>query len=209
MRSWLFRTGLILISVGWLGSCSGNDADSVSGMSEAQLVTACDSLTGAFMTDLKGELQAALAEEGPAFAIGVCKETAPEIAAAHSQRNGWQIRRISDRNRNPGNAPSPEEAVVFARLAEPGAPPSVHSWLDGPDSDSTFLYVKAIRAGELCLMCHGDPATMDSALVAALSEYYPNDQATGYQAGDLRGAFVVSVRPEGRRLAGGTTQTAP
>ena len=41
----------------------------------------------------------------------------------------------------------------------------------------------------LCLTCHG--AALSPDVEAALAESYPEDHATGYSAGDLRGAFVV------------------
>ena len=43
--------------------------------------------------------------------------------------------------------------------------------------------------GEVCLKCHGE--NIDPAVKAKLGELYPNDKATGYKLGDLRGAFTV------------------
>ena len=39
--------------------------------------------------------------------------------------------------------------------------------------------------------CHGEPAAFPEQLTARLNELYPDDQATGYQTGQLRGAFRV------------------
>ncbi len=49
--------------------------------------------------------------------------------------------------------------------------------------------MKAIPAGKLCLTCHG--TDMTASIQAKLTELYPQDKATGYQKGELRGAFVV------------------
>lgn len=165
---------------------------------ELQLVRSCDSLTQAFMVTLKGELTAALADGGPAHAVGVCKVTAPEIAARFSRTSGWSIKRLSDKSRNSANAPDAYEANVLARLAAADGPPVFYEWQRSGPSDSTFVYFKAIRTAEVCLACHGPRETLSADLLAMLAEEYPDDRATGYAAGDLRGAFVVRVEASTR-----------
>ena len=53
--------------------------------------------------------------------------------------------------------------------------------------------MKAIPTGEVCLKCHGSNVAPD--VKAAIGELYPEDQATGFKAGELRGAFSVSKKP--------------
>ena len=55
---------------------------------------------------------------------------------------------------------------------------------------SLFRYMKAIPAGELCLTCHGKELAPD--LAAKLRELYPDDQATGFSLGEIRGAFTIT-----------------
>ena len=52
-------------------------------------------------------------------------------------------------------------------------------------------YRKPIMTGPLCLTCHGEVATQPSALRDVLMREYPHDAATGYAAGELRGAFSL------------------
>ena len=40
---------------------------------------------------------------------------------------------------------------------------------------------------EGCLACHGDPASMEPEVVAAIQAKYPEDKAVGYAAGSMRG----------------------
>ena len=174
-----------------LGACAG--ADTVAPAADTRLAAACDSLTVEFMTTLKGELTAALQEGGPAYAVKVCKVTSLEIAAQSSRTPGWTIKRVSARNRNPENAPDDYEANALARLAAVDGPPVFYEWQKRSNAESTFVYFKAIRTAELCLSCHGPRETLSSDLLAVLAQEYPDDLATGYAPGDLRGAFVVRV----------------
>ncbi|GGD52605.1 hypothetical protein GCM10011357_05560 [Lacimicrobium alkaliphilum] len=52
-----------------------------------------------------------------------------------------------------------------------------------------FRYMQAIPVDGVCLACHG--ADIASSTKQMLVKYYPHDQATGYKAGELRGAFSL------------------
>ncbi|MCG8378604.1 MAG: DUF3365 domain-containing protein [Proteobacteria bacterium] len=52
-----------------------------------------------------------------------------------------------------------------------------------------FRYMKAIPTKGLCLTCHGE--NIDRSLKKSISKLYPNDLATGFKAGDIRGAFTI------------------
>jgi hypothetical protein len=49
--------------------------------------------------------------------------------------------------------------------------------------------MKAIPTSAVCLECHG--ATLASGAHDVLAELYPEDCATGFSEGDIRGAFVT------------------
>ena len=56
-----------------------------------------------------------------------------------------------------------------------------------------------IRLKAQCLMCHGPKEQVLPDVQAAIGRAYPNDQATGFQEGDLRGWFWLSV-PEDAQM---------
>jgi hypothetical protein len=143
------------------------------------------------MTDLKAELVAALEATGPAGAIDVCSVAAPAIAEAHSGQQ-MTVGRVSEKLRNPTNAPDDWERSQLERLAvlhEQGElPQEIAEVVDGK-----LRYMMPIVVAQPCLNCHGDPASIDPAVKAELARLYPEDEATGYEAGDLRGAVTVVI----------------
>ncbi len=146
----------------------------------------------ALAADLKAALTEGLAAGGPAAAIGVCRDQAPAIADARSRNLGARVGRTSQRLRNPANAPAPEQQSVlesFAeRIAAGEAPGTVEHW--ERRDDGSALYMKPIIVGGPCLACHGrEPAP---GVAGVLQSAYPDDRATGYEIGDLRGAFLVA-----------------
>ena len=55
--------------------------------------------------------------------------------------------------------------------------------------EGKFRYMQAIEIKQPCLACHGQQISPQ--IQAKLTQLYPNDQAIGYQLGELRGAFSL------------------
>lgn len=145
---------------------------------------------------LRGELTAAIGRGGAAVAIDVCSSRAPEIAREVST-DSLTIRRIGTRVRNQmSNTPTPAQGAVLERLS--AASPEFVGVLDGR---STYLRAILIQDA-MCLRCHGPRESIEPDVLARLANLYPGDEATGYRAGDLRGAFVVEERAGGAAEAG-------
>ena len=148
-----------------------------------------------FQAELQGRLQQAMAAGGPVEAVRVCQVEAPAIASRLSRETGWQVKRIGTRVRNPltGLADEWERAELgslAARLARGESLPSV-STETTTEQGSEQRLLRAIPVGPLCLACRGDVAAQPTGLRAALQQAYPHDAATGYRAGELRGAFAL------------------
>ena len=143
------------------------------------------------------QLQTSMREVGPAEATAVCRHLAPKMAAEIAAETGWEIRRPALKARNPDNHPTelergvllgyltrslagqPFEEMETVRLVERNGRPYVH-------------YMRAIPMLDACEVCHGSNLPPDVA--ARIAEVYPQDEAVGFQAGDLRGAFSL-LRP--------------
>ena len=148
-----------------------------------------------FSAALQSELAAAMHAGGPLNAIEVCQERAPAIAAAVSLDSGMELARVSLRNRNPGNAPNAWQAAVleeFEARRAAGEKIDALTWQEIADSNGRqeFRFMKAIPTASLCLACHGQ--ALAPPVAAKLAELYPDDKATGFREGDLRGAVVVT-----------------
>ena len=149
-----------------------------------------------FMTNLKGELQRALKEEGPVGAIAVCNEAAPAVTRAVAAKHGWQVGRTALRLRNQDNAPDEWERGVlddFVAQRMAGADPKSLSVTKvvNRDGETLLRYMKAIPLAEKpCAVCHG--TNVDPDLRAEILEFYPEDEAVGFKPGEIRGAFTMS-----------------
>jgi len=154
------------------------------------------SLIAGFSAQLQSELQGAIATGGLEKAIEVCKLRAPAIAAAASQ-DGWSVGRTSLKIRNPANRPDDFERRVLMdfeeKITEGRTIDSLGYYqMNAVGDHAEFRYMKAIETKPLCLGCHG--AAIAPEIARRLDELYPGDQARGYEAGQLRGAFTLTRR---------------
>ena len=154
---------------------------------EEQAKAATQALGGA----LKVELEAAMKADGPVAAMSICQIKATELAKAISDNQGMAVKRVSLKNRNPemGVANEWQTKVLndFETRKAAGEAPETLTYSRVVDHE--FRFMKAIPTTAVCLVCHG--ANLNPAVTAKLTELYPQDKATGYKEGDVRGAFVV------------------
>ena len=148
---------------------------------KSKLLAAKDSL----FTKLSGRLMEAMSTSGPANAIGVCQVEAKSIATEVGKEAGVLIGRTGVRLRNTSNQP-PDWAkeLVAARTNEP-----VFAEL----SNGHAAALLPIKLQPQCLMCHGPKEQLIPEVKEQLAKLYPEDSATGFSEGELRGWFWVEL----------------
>jgi len=163
---------------------------------DTRLLEEARSVASSVPPKLLAVLQDEIAKSGPAGAIEVCRDRAPQMAKEASEKTGWNIRRVSLRNRNPKAVPDTwEQAVLqdFDRRAAAGENPATlekgEVVVEG--GAKVYRYMKALPTQLLCLNCHGAPENLSADVKAKLSEHYPNDKATGFAVGQIRGAMTI------------------
>ena len=164
----------------------------VDSASLAQARAAADELGADLVTMLSGELK----RGGPVAAIAVCADSA-QVRTARHQSSGISVRRVGTRVRNAENAPDSVESAVLQVFADAIAvnrtmPDTAFATREA-DGQVVTHYMRAIRMQEFCLACHGPADSLSAAVKQVIATRYPNDQATGYRLGDLRGAISVKV----------------
>ncbi len=151
----------------------------------------------AFAGELKGALNSALKQTGPMHENKLCAELVPHIAGKYSQQTGWTIGLTSLKPRNRKNTPDDWETKVLQRFEQQkiaGTPIAKleYSEVVTINQRANFRYMKAIPTrAKPCLACHGE--NINSEVLATIKRKYPGDLATGFKAGDIRGAFTLSL----------------
>ena len=145
-----------------------------------------------FGKQLKGKLQTAIKEGGAINAVSVCNEQAPVIAKQLSDQSGWDIHRTSLKPR--ATKPDAWETAIMQSFEQKHADGDKFKRLFAQDvievhGKPAFRYMQAIETKKVCLLCHGE--TIEPELSSKIAELYPNDMATAYKLGSIRGAFSI------------------
>jgi len=155
------------------------------------------SIAQATFAELSGQLSEALAEGGVENALQYCNLVAYPLVDSLSKVHHADIRRTSLKVRNPKDRPTERERKVLNAYHEAvkqgrELKPQVQRI-----NDQQIAFYAPITIKALCLKCHGevgeDIRESDYATIQAL---YPEDEATGYAMGDLRGMWSITLAPQ-------------
>jgi len=162
-----------------------------------QYQQAAEAASKGFLQQLGKTMKTEMQSNGPVAAVKVCSEIAPSMTGEISRNKGWKVTRVGTRVRNPmlGMSDAWEQTVLaqFQQRADKGESfqgMSFSEIVDEPNGQY-FRYMKAIGVKPLCLACHGGEKDIPEAVRTVLQQRYPYDEATGYAAGDLRGAVSI------------------
>lgn len=111
-----------------------------------------------------------------------------------SQVYDAEIRRVSDKARNPNNKADERELEIIElfknQLSSGGEiQPVTKAFMEG--------YVHGyypIVTNDMCMKCHGDIDQMQEGLHDRITALYLEDLATGYKPNELRGIWVVKMK---------------
>lgn len=182
---------LVLFSGAVCASQADDDAAKQTYLQESRQITQ------AFMQSLGGTLKQQLETTSAENAIGVCKYVAPALAADYS-KDGRIVKRVSlkSRNKTLGQPDAWERGVLEKfdqQKAQDIATQETSEVME--DSDGRwFRYMKAIPTQPMCLQCHGQSSDLSAGVKAILAKEYPEDSATGYRVGDIRGAVSIKQK---------------
>ena len=125
------------------------------------------------------------------------RDHAGQFAREASETSHLDIRRVGLRVRNPANAADDWEAEQlekFDYLVNAGYDINVleASAVVTENKQKWFRWIKPMPVGETCMVCHGDGIPAE--ILKQLKQDYPEDNATGYQPSEMRGAYSVRIK---------------
>ena len=156
----------------------------------AARVERADAVLLALRTMLLETLTTELSRGGAVGAVEVCRDVAQEITLSAAREQGVAVGRTSHRLRNRANAPRIwARAIVAAHAGKKAA--DAQSYV--ADLGDRVGVLRPIGAIEMCTSCHGGEEALDPLAKEKIDAAYPQDEATGFGVGDLRGWMWAEV----------------
>ena len=150
--------------------------------------------------ELKKNMKAKFKEDKSGLeATKFCATKAADISAEVSKKfpEGVTVRRVSSKNRNAGNKPDPIDTKVLEAFQKELENKTFVKKPKLVDVNGTKRVYVPILVEKACLKCHGE--NIDPKIASVIKEHYPNDKATGFKEGDLRGAMVAEIKEENKK----------
>ena len=121
----------------------------------------------------------------------VCKPVGMQ-AQKLSKDNGWQVKQIANKYRNPAHQPDNLHSKMA--LAKFEQTPELMGFWDREtlDNQAGTRYYRRINVEASCLACHG----LQNNRPQFVKDSYPQDLAFDFNIGDLRGMYAVFIPDE-------------
>lgn len=156
-----------------------------------------DSITTHTQQLLMKNVMLAIQQKGVPGAVDFCSEKAVILTDSASSIYSSRIQRITDKNRNPDNTlKTAIDKKAWEEISKMMTDKNIVKKQLIIDDNNSVYYYKAIPLGmPTCLSCHGNTQKdITPETLAAIKIKYPNDKATGYSMGQLRGLWKVRVK---------------
>jgi hypothetical protein len=142
-------------------------------------------------------LLGAIKEKETVGALLFCNENALHLTdTVASQIDGVEIKRVSDRYRNPKNIANVNELSYIEKtktqlMYGKKITPQIQ------EIEGKIVGYYPIMTNKMCMQCHGNPSTeIEKNTLLKIKELYPDDLAVGYSPDELRGIWVVTMPKE-------------
>ncbi len=175
-------------------ACNSNNTNTTSvekstSKTEAELLADGDSIATTAQRNLFMQVSSAIQKGGTDYAITYCNENAMQLTDSVAQKYHTNIQRLSDKNRNPKNAMVLEEdKVAWEKIKQL----KTH-FIQVYNKGETYYYKPIAMAMPTCLKCHGTQKDIPLSTQQLIRTNYPNDKATNYTLGELRGMWKIQL----------------
>lgn len=152
-----------------------------------------DSITNRVQKLLLSNVMTAMKAGGPVNAVSFCNIHAMPLTDSLAGEYKCVIQRVTDKYRNTANKLTEADSDIFVKIgsSNPMKPVLV-------SENGQIVYYKPIKiAMPACLSCHGSTGKeIELKTLEIITQKYPNDMATGYKEGDLRGLWKITFLSE-------------
>ena len=186
---------LLLFTTVLLISCNDNKINS----QETEKLTAQDQkkyseigleFAKATQTLLGKNLMEKIQKEGATEALAFCNIEAMPLTATMSTKYNADIKRVSDKNRNPDNKANEEELKYIAKFKKEAADNIESTPIVISQGEKVHFYYP-ILTNTMCLQCHGKAEDIKPKVAVKINNLYPNDLAIGYSENEVRGIWSI------------------
>ena len=183
------RLGIIILFVIFsLFSCKeGKSKSFLRPGQEARYLVVGDSISAAVQGELLRNVSRAIQQGGRDNAVEFCHLRAMPLTDSLSAVYNVTIQRLTDKNRNPQNAiRTLEDHQAWERIKNENT-----DFIERDQNGKVQYYKPIVMGMPTCIQCHGTRSDISESTRNIIHIKYPEDRATSYALGDLRGMWKI------------------
>ena len=182
---------LLIITIFFLTSCEKENK--LSDKEIAQYISKGKEIGKATVKKLGSNLMTHMKQGGPAQAIPFCNVKASPLTLEVAKKYNVSIKRTSHKIRNENSNPNETETAILKKyLASLSNGEKIKPIVKKDETGKVHFYAP-IKLEAKCLACHGTIGKeVTQKTDSILKSLYPNDKATGFKVGDLRGMVNIT-----------------
>ncbi len=182
---------ILIISVFLFTSCKADDK--LSDNEIQQYIVKGKEIGKATVNHLGKNLMKNMKAGGTAQAIPFCNASAQPLTDEITSKYNVTLKRTSLKIRNSKNAPNTTEKELLNQYLKSISKGEKLKPVVKKDSNGKVHFYAPIKLEGKCLACHGTVGKEVSQKTdSILKALYPNDKATGFKIGDLRGMVNIT-----------------
>ena len=184
---------ILILSISILLFSSCTKEDKLSDVEIKEYITKGKEIGQTTVELLGKNLMKHMKEGGPAQAIPFCNAKADPLTKSVAEKYGVSIKRTSHKIRGKENAPNEVElAIIKKYLTSMNNGEKLKPTIQKDEVGKVHFY-SPIKVEKKCMSCHGVVGKeVTQKTDSILKVLYPNDQATGFKIGDLRGIVNIT-----------------
>lgn len=185
LRSITFGLALLAFS-----ACNNNKPEPLSNDKKTSLMVLGDSISAQAQHALLQNVAEAIQKGGTDYAVTFCNIRAVPLTDSIAASFNVAIKRLSDKNRNPNNAIQTQmDSIAWNKIKSEKA-----GFVEQDKTGEIYYYKPILIAAPACIKCHGNQTDITESTQKILAQKYPNDKATDYKMGDLRGMWKIKIK---------------
>ncbi len=131
--------------------------------------------------------------QGTVHAFTFCSAKAVTLTDSMALALNIQIKRVSDKPRNPNNKANKQESAYITKSKEFMAKGEKIK-PEMTETNGKMVGYYPIMTNQICMQCHGNQDTeVLSETLLQINKLYPNDKGIDYKINELRGIWVVEM----------------
>lgn len=140
----------------------------------------------------KSNIQTVAAKDGLPDVVNFCHDNAKKLTDSLGKVNNVVIKRTSHKLRNDKNEPDADSKAVLDNYLKMQKTKQTLEPVVKKGTDGYVHFYAPIKLKAECLKCHGTPGQdVSEEIYKLIKEKYPNDTATGFKEGELRGIWDI------------------